>query len=96
MDNEKKNQEFQMYLEKIKRQHSKEIEEICKNNEIEKESLATTIYALQNELSKNENDNSVMNRKENMKLNKVINEMKKTYSEEVFLVYDLKNNLNYF
>lgn len=83
-DNEKRNQEFQIYLEKIKRQHEKEIEEICKNNDLEKESLATTIFALQNELSKNENDNSGILRKENIKLNKIINEMKKNYSEEVF------------
>ena len=70
-DNEKRNQEFQIYLEKIKRQHEKEIEEICKNNDLEKESLATTIFALQNELSKNENDNSGILRKENIKLNKI-------------------------
>lgn len=89
-DNEKRNQEFQIYLEKIKRQHEKEIEEICKNNDLEKESLATTIFALQNELSKNENDNSGILRKENIKLNKIINEMKKNYSEEVFEFFNFE------
>jgi len=70
-------------MEQIKRQHCKEIEELCKNNDLEKESLASTIYSLQNELNKNENDNSGFFKKEIQKLNKTLNEMKKTYAEEV-------------
>lgn len=52
----------------------------------EKQDLNNKIFLLQNELSKNEGENLNLMKKEVLRLNKTINELKKTHAEEVIFL----------
>ena len=87
LDNDRKIQEYQMIIENIKQQHLQEMSEMHMNNNFEKKSLENTILSLQGEINKNENDNNNLLKKEIIKLNRNINDIKKSYSEEVFNLF---------
>ena len=76
-----------MIIENIKQQHLQEMSEMHMNNNFEKKSLENTILSLQGEINKNENDNNNLLKKEIIKLNRNINDIKKSYSEEVFNLF---------
>ncbi len=83
MENERKNQEYQLMFEQIKNQHIQEIQDIYKTHNLEKQALENTIFSLQNEINNKEADNSGFYKREITKLNKNINELKKNHAEEV-------------
>jgi len=80
---EKKNQEYQFIIEDIKKKHLEEIHQIQKKNHLEKQHLENVIYEFQNGFAKSEADRNNLLKKDILRLNKTVNEMKKKHAEEV-------------